>query len=477
MKYKKVISVILILTVIFSLLILTSCNNRNAFNGEAHSYKSEDDENTQSNKKDDNSEIQLWYYDYGPNLFYSKNITALIESIKVFSEKNNIPLNIVQYDKNTLTYKDYILKRNLAALNGNMIIIEDVNDMWDLLNQNADYTKLESYNEIFDEYKDKFCIPIGTSNYYSAIDSSILDNYGIKLNRSIITYEEYLEKKQEMKEMGAKFSKNLDEVYEIIDYFKTIYEISYINATSEIFNDKDKLKAALKSCIIEVYDDLIKYNNGDKLNSYDIKRRDFGNIYDENSNLDIYKEYGLRTLTDYIGYQDYYELVSDNILVVSSIHAESPCFFMYKKITNERIWELANFIVSEDGYETISGLYHVYAPIFKGETIKDVLELDKNYKYKGPHKKAAEQGQEKSIIMYRLISEGLEIAVENQETRKLLAKYNFTNRDYSNKFSSFIINSVFNLIDNDLNYKDEKVNKTLDEEINEFVENFSIHNN
>jgi hypothetical protein len=452
---------ILFVIIIVNLFIFASCNNIEK----------------QSNQKSDNSEIQLWYYDYGPDLYYSKNITALIESIKEFSEKNNMPLNIVKYNKDILTYKDYVLKRNLAGLNGNMIIIEDVNNMWDLSNQNADYTKLQNYNEIIDEYKDKFCIPIGTSNYYSAIDSKILDNYGLELNKSIISYEEYLERKQEMKEKGAKFRKNLDEIYEIIDYFKNINKISYLNNTNEIFNDKDSLKTSLKSCIIEVYNDLIKYNNDDKLNFYDIRRREAGNIYDESSNLYIYKENGLRTLTDYIGYQDFYELVSNNTLVVSSIPGKSPCFFMYKKITNNRIWELANLIVSEDSYKTISGLNHVYAPIFIGEKTKSILELDENCKYNGIHKRAAEQGQEKSIILSELINEGLEMTIENQETRKLLAKYNFSNKDYNNKISEFIREGVFKLIENNLDYKGEKVNQTLNDEINNFIDNFSIHNN
>lgn len=44
-----------------------------------------------------------------------------------------------------------------------MIVIDDVRDMYDLKGANADYKKLENYNNLLSGYKDRFCIPLGVA--------------------------------------------------------------------------------------------------------------------------------------------------------------------------------------------------------------------------------------------------------------------------------------------------------------------------
>jgi hypothetical protein len=441
------------------------------------------------NKKgDDNAEIQLWYYDYGPGYGYSESVETLVIEIKKFCENNNIPLNVVKYNEKALAYKDYVLKRNIAAANGNIIIIEDANDMWDLSKQHADYTKLENYDNIFEEYKDTFCVPIGIINNFSIINRKIIDYYGIKLEKSVITYDEFLDLKQKMKEKGAKFKMSFLEHIEKIDYFKNKHGLMCINENSEIFNNLEELKIALKSTIMEICDDLIDYNNGSNLltndlvpkddNSYDYDvKRLKGNINDENSNMDLYQDAQYIALTANYYFKENYDLIANNILVAgSSGLRKSPCLYIHKKITNEKIWQLANFIISEQSYITISRDIHCFSPVFKGETIKAVLELDDNFKYIGPHKIAAEQGIEKSIKISNLIDEVNNMVILNKETRDLFAKYYFIDRNYSNEITKFIEDSVFKLSENNFNYKSEKISKILDDDINEFVKNFNIHN-
>ncbi len=463
MILKKIISIILMITMI---LALTSCNK----------------------KSNDNSEIQLWYYDYGPSFGYSESIGDLVAEIKSFCEKNNIPLNVVKYNEKELTYEDYVLKRNIVAANGNIIIIEDGNDMWDLSKQHADYTKLENYDNIFEEYKDKFCIPIGITNIYTVISRNILDYYGIKLDKSLITYDEYLKIKQKMKEKGAKFNINLLEYIERLDYFKNKYDLMCVNDKNEIFNNINKFKITLKSTIVEICDDLVNYNDSSNILNYDLAKRDdniynnlmkrkTSNIYDENSNMDIYQDSQYIALTANYYFEENYDLIANNILVVGSPGLmKSPCFYMHKKITNEKIWQLANFIVSEQSYKTISRTAHCFSPVFKSEITKEVLELDKNFKYIAPHKKIAEQGIEKGIKISNLIDEVNYMVIINKETRDLFAKYFFINNDYSNEITKFIENSVAKLSEKNFDYKDKEMNKTLDSDIDEFVKNFNIHN-
>ncbi len=450
---KKLISVILIITMIFT---FASCDKT----------------------KKDNATIQIWYYDYGNDIAYFNSIMSIISNVKLFCDREDIPLELVKYDKKTISYEDYVLKRNIAAAGGNIIIIEDVKYMWDLSKQHADYTKLDNYENLLDVYKDKFCIPIGVLYEAQVINRGILNYYDINIDKSIITYDEYLEIKHQMKEKGARFKMNLEEYSEKTNYYINKYGLSYVNETSEIFNDKNKFKTALKNIIIETCDDFILYNDGklDQDNIYAQNGVRTYNIYDENSQLYIYEESGANSLTNYYNFSMYSDLILNNILVVSSMnYSISPCFYMANKITNDRIYEVADFIVSEDTYKSISDGVHPYSPVFNGEKTRKILELDENLKYTGIYRINAERGQEKDVKMCKLIDEVFEMLIKNEETSKLLAEYYFINRDYVNKINSFILNSVIDLSKEGFDYKDEKINKMLDEKIDDFITNFNIH--
>lgn len=452
MIFKKNISVILIITYI---LALTSC----------------------SKKSYDNAEIQLWYYDYGLIYNYSTNMRHLVEAIKDFCQKSEIPIKIFKYDKEILSYEDYVLKRNLAAADGNMIILEDAKYIWDLSKHHADYTKLENYNNIFDEYKNTFCIPIGIKGTYNVIDSKILEYYGIKLNKSIITYDEYLEIKQVMKEKGAKFRMNAREYIQKIEYFQNRYGLLYVNDTSESLNNTDKFRNSLKSTITEICDDFIRDGEVNKLVVSDLVI-DY-NTYDENSSLNLYKIAEHTGLTAYFWLERDSELIIDNILVAdASDKLFSPCFYMNKKITNQRIWQLANFITSEDIFKIItSDQAPGYLPVRNDKVVREVLELDDNLKYKGKYKVLADQGNEKYIKISNIIDEISELTMKNKEGKEFFSKKFFINKRYFDKIKKFIETNLVRLSENSYDYNNEKMSKLLDKEIDEFVKNFNIHNN
>jgi hypothetical protein len=456
---KNNITIILIMVVIvsfmtLSLMTLTSCSKNN----------------------DDNAEIQLWYYDYGLIYDYSTDMRYLIDEIQYFCQKNSIPIKLYRYDKETLSYEDYVLKRNLAAADGNMIIIEDAKYIWDLSKHHADYTKLENYNNLFDEYKDKFCIPIGIKGTYNVIDSKILEYYGIKLNKYIITYDEYLEIKQVMKEKGAKFSMNAREYIQKIEYFQNKYDLLYLNDTSEILNNTDKFRSSLKSTITEICDDFIRDGEVNKLVVSELVI-DY-NTYDENSSLNLYKIAEHTGLTAYFWLEKDSELILDNILVADvSDKLFSPCFYMNKKITNQRIWELANFITSEGIYKIIiPGQAPGYLPVRNDKVVREVLELDDNLKYKGKYKVLAEQGNEKYIKISNIIDEISELTMKNKEGKEFLSNKFFINKRYFDKIKKIIETNLVILSENNFDYKNKEINKILDKEINEFVKNFNIHN-
>lgn len=457
---KIIFKAVILFTVLISLVISTSCNKKNS----------------------ENAEIQLWYYSYGPGFGYEQNIKYLAKDIKNFCDRNNIPLKVMGYDEKVLSYEDYVLKRNLATIDGNMIIIEGVDNMWDISEKHADYTKLKHYNKIFDEHKDKYCIPLGICNAYQVVNRDILDYYDIKLDKSIITYDEYLNIKQELKEKGAKFYLNPNEYNEILYYYINKHDLLYVNNTSDIYKDEEKLKSSLKSAIIEICEDYITYKDRNKLDSDEINNRDSENIIDENSNLRIYAKNarGPIALAAYSSFNEDYESIKNNILVVGKYCPQSPSFYMDKKITNERIWEVANYIVSDSGYESVSKSNHgvvVYSPIMSTEITNKVLGFNESLEYVGIFKDEVANGVEKYIHIYKLIDEVYERTVKDEEMRKILAKYVYSDSNYRAKIVPFVSKTVRKLSESGFDYNNETLNKSLDEDINEFIKNLHIINN
>lgn len=156
--------------------------------------------------------IQLWYYYFG----IEKGINdVLINGIKNYCEINEIPLEVHNYDSDTITYEDYILKRNIAAVTGNFISIDSLIRMNNLPKDSAaDYTKLENYSKLFDVHKGRECISLGMHYTGLFINKKAIDYYGIDTSQTpVITYTDYLKIKQEMKEKGAKFKLNLAKIW------------------------------------------------------------------------------------------------------------------------------------------------------------------------------------------------------------------------------------------------------------------------
>ena len=233
---RKIISITLIIMMMFT---FTSCNS----------------------VKNDNATIQIWWYNYSYSGGYTKAIQNVLFQLEFYCKENGIPIEVVIYGEDTLAYEDYILKRNVAMANGNMITIEDADNMWDISKQHADYTKLENYENLLESFKDRFCIPLGV--YYGAMDINLdaIKYYDINIDKSLITYDEYLEIKQKMKENSARFKMNLYEYSDIADYYIVKHGLKYVNETSEILSDNNKFKTALKNAIIGTCDDIILYND------------------------------------------------------------------------------------------------------------------------------------------------------------------------------------------------------------------------
>ena len=432
---------------------------------------------------DDNAMIQIWSYDFENAEAYSKALASVLSNAKFYCDKNGIPLEIVMYNEKNMSYDDYVLKRNVAVSNGNAIIIEDAKYINDIAKQHADYSKLDNYDKLLDVYKDRFCIPLGIGHGVLYKYNDAINYYDINTDNPIITYDEYLGIKQQMKEKGAKFKLNYLEFEETVNYFLIKNKIKYINQENDILKESYKFEESLKNTIIELCDDFIAYNSmkldagslkDKEINSNSYNKNDY-TIYDENSGLILCDYPGSELITYYGNYVN--SLILNRTLVIDPNVFVSPCFYMHKKITNTKIYDLANYIVNENSYFYVAGNGPYYAPVFNDEKTRRKFEVDENWQYQGIYKSKAEQGSDVDKRIYALYDEVYNMLIRSEEKSNLLANYYFTNREYSDKIYNFVADMIIELSNKNYDYKNEEINKLIDNKIDEFITNFNIHYN
>jgi hypothetical protein len=468
-KMKKILSIMLV-AIMMSSIMLSSCTKGN------------NDKEVKIELKENNDVIQIWYYDYEG---LSNILGGILLEIKEFCKKEDIPLEVIKYSDKDITHNDYILKRNLALTSGNVIVLEDARYMLDIAKNHSDYTKLDSYDKLLSAYKDRFCIPLVLGHNAIGVENEVINYYGIDTDeKPLITYNEYLELKQEMKKKGAKFEQSNKEFFEIIDYYSNLNGLLYLNFESDILKDNSKLKEMLKKTVLGVCNDVILYNDG-KLDFYNEKSGLSKNmyIYDKNSKLSLrsdYKEiYGLTFLEKIYEYQG--DRSKKTFVIYPRFFTISPCFYMHEKITNGKIYKLANFIVSDlTCQKIIKSNRRIYSPVFNTDDIKTLLSVDSNWDYK---KKESER--DKKFIDITLDT----FIKDDKKSKQIIDEYfsdykigrdlaqlvNVIVYNVSNYLSNGEFNDDFTLENFDSN--DIEINKIIDKEIDEFITNFNVHNN
>ncbi len=466
--------------IIIFLITFTACNKKNI---------NDIEKNNSSNDK-----IQLWYnFDYNP---YEEELTyALIDNAKKFCDLNSIPLEIVKYDNEILSYADYAFKRNLAAESGNMIVIDSISNLSDLAKHHADYTKINIYNSILSPYKDRFCIPIGRSLKSSFIDNAILDFYNIDTPESpAITYPEYLEIKQKLKNSGARFEPKNDDFYETIRYYLYINGLLYVNKNDEILKDNNKLKEAINKSIYGMCEDIILYNDSN-LNEFEkiirVTSKGF-EIYDSNSllhlkevqNCEFYRSYpytpkwfkhlfnenpSTKTyIIDYFG--------SNDLPII-----RTPGIFIHKKITNEKIFDLANFILEQSSYIYGKTNNLTSAPLFYTEKVLNELKLNEYLEY---------VGEDASDEEKRIINATFDIFAKDEVKSKEIADAYFTDNVIVKSIETLIYDTINEIAKNlsnsssennlsleNFNSEDEEINRLVDKKIDEFIKQLILEIN
>jgi len=438
--------------------------------------------------------IQLWYYYLGreKGAHYE-----LIEGIKKFCEENDIPLEIHEYGSDIITYDDYVLKRNIAAATGNFISIDTLIRLNNMpKNAAADYTKLESYSKLFDVHKGKSCIPLGMYYVGLAINKKAIDYYGIDtFEIPVITYTDYLEIKQEMKEKGAKFKLDYTECREIVNYCLNKNGLLFLDESSEYVKNRDEFKSRLKKSVIDVCNDIILYNDS-KLYNYDPEQfyNNLPHIYDENSNLDLIGEIETsQFLISPLAIERISNVSDKTLMIFPYAMNHTPAFFIHKKITNNKIYDIANYILNESRYLELIGhgsaSEMIYTPVFDTEETRKILQVDDNWEYTGRIGRTINSGGN----IKRIINASYNIFIKDKEKVEEVTKYSYN--PISNPFYDVYIISVKvveftealvfeiakelsgekNSLKN-FDSEDAKINKMIEDKVNKFVDSYYLYN-
>ncbi len=451
---KRLISIILI---IMLLLSMASCDT----------------------SKNDNATIQLWNYNYSDAWGYSEAVENVILKIKLYCDANNIPLEIVRYNQDTLSYEDYILKRNAAMASGNMITIDDARRMKDIAKYHADYSKVENYNKLLEMYKDKFCIPMGVGYQTFGISNEILEQYGISIDKPVILYNDYLEIKQELKEKGAKFKLSTIEWYEIIEYYLLKNGLVNLDEKSDLIENTEELKKVIKKTVVEAYEDFKLYNGDyEGLALVSAKDKKVYNqdrmIVDINSGIRLYDgNEESKMLSGYIDYSEMNDDILDYTFVIDGTVFLSPCIYMHKKITNDKIYDVFNELINDSYYRSLSQ-WHAYSTVHDTETVRKYLELDDNWEYNGLLKNSSLEKHKKQI---NITNESYRKLIKDEKESEIILGHYFGNSAQSISIAGYVDDLAKYLITGKLDYNDKNVEDELNRKIDECINNMKVHYN
>jgi hypothetical protein len=276
-----------------------------------------------------------------------------------------------------------------------------------------------------------------------------------------------------MKKNGAKFVLNRHEILEIINYHLYSNELLFLNENSEIIKDDINLKQKLKKTVLDACNDIIQYYDSNLELSNDTSK--LTHSIDNRSGISF--EYNHFDKGFLHPSEDYSKIsIANKIFFINPRKTiYSPSFFMYKKITNDKIFDLANYIVSEETYLMISK-YSVYSPVFWGEKTRGFFKINEKNEYIGD----VENEEIREIIKTRF-----DILLNDRTESKELANNFFCNKDYIINFNLISLNLIYDIANQlsrgklsleNFDSNDKEINKMLDEKINKFVNDFKMKN-
>lgn len=367
-KCKRVFSIIITI----SLILLIGCNNS-------------------TGKDDQRAEIQLWWYDEGDgnniddNKIQAINSTrALVEKVKSYCTTAEVPLKLNVYKNSEISYENYVLKRNVNLSKKNVIIMDNASNLYELNQGHCDYNKIDNYKNLYPSLKNLSFIPLDMNTNIFTVNSELLKEYNINLEKNVISYNEYIDCIIKIKEAGGKLQGNNAAYLNLISDLKKEKVMATSSKIDEHNINKDKYKKVIDKYVNSnreflqgknPWSELMDKETKLPLLEYTAMFRDVEAIV---SNSDENK--GIKCLNIYKNTQSGAEYCKNfnfgKYKVVVQNTGMDCCFFIGKNVTNKNVYDIGNLLMSKNTVFNPKKNFNLYKSENKFTTMKysDVFE-------------------------------------------------------------------------------------------------------
>ncbi len=201
------------------------------------------------------------------------------------------------------------------------------------------------------------------------------------------------------------------------------------------------------------------------------------NIYDKTSGLIFMGNFKYVSGTTFSGDLFNYSIPNSTFLF-NPVHNSRryPCLYLYNKITNDKIYDVANYMISESSFSVLSEMGAArFMPIINTDLTRQQIFVNDDWKLNDDFKIDDEK---RSVI-----NDTFKILFKNEEKSKEIASYLFYNEKYINKIKTFVDDTIFDiakkLSGEELSLEkfdpnNQEMNKFIDDKINEFITNFKV---
>ena len=388
---------------------------------------------------------------------------------------DDIEVDIKQFSYSDLSYDDYVLKRNLAIEHGDLDMTLDLpGSLYALRNKAADYDRIESYKNVFDNYKNQYCVPLCSVLRVNFVNNDVLIKYDIQ-PKNVITLYEYYDIKQRMKASGAEFKLNYKEFRELVDYYFIKNDLKILKDKNGLYIDKTAALAAVRELTEDIksnYD--YEYIISDSAD-YGYKIIEEKSGYEFSGLMYNYSALNYNDFRNRPPIENYTIVLLDNNGDFFSMYNSGimPCLFIPKSSKNDNVYTMADTLF-RDGFQLSLYERRMEGVVTNLDSTRDLIGFDENWNYVGVKNLTDENGNKVSLKTYP--------KPEEEKLYEVLTKgYELVrNMDMSYFFSSVYYYRDFNMFVSDVTVaaiKDEKVLEDFDKMADDFIINLNISGN
>jgi len=450
----------LFLIILILILLLTGCSGKAGNVSQVH--------------EQDDGIVRVLYYDIDES-DSSSNVKAAVKMLQSYGIENNVKVEVIKYTDDELGHDDFILKRNTMIQNNEVdIVFDSADSLYEIRNKSGDYSKLDTYENIWDNLKGYYCIPLFLLSRADKLNNAAWEYYDIgqEKTKDVLTRQEYYEIKQLMKEKGARFALNKCEMMELVEYY-TIKNNVRIKERDGKYKIDDK---TLKHTIQEIYEDIEKNYDAfdeEKIKNYetDYEIRDevTGKIIRDWSTVLFRNMSNYEEIIDYVynleGYEDRKgpecNIFIDDIGVQAGRNFEYSSLFITKNSADE-VYKVASVLFTESYYKAISPQSQKsgFSPVIDTPEIREYINVDGNWEYIG------------EVYNNGVDTKGVELHNRYYEILRQKDISNiFTSREFRETVPDFIVEELEKIIK-----RPEQINN-LDRDIDDFIVNLNIRHN